>query len=260
MAPLTLLSALQSTTASAAAAHVRAAPLVDRLTEQTPPAYGTVTFLLIGAAIAGVLIIPSALWRVTGLIVTIVHELGHGFAGLMLGRRALAIRIAGDHSGLALSYGTGASAPWMTFWGYPAPALVGSLLIFAALYGYPLPALAAAAVLLFVSLIFMRGFLAITVTALTAAGIGALVNWAPAQVTSAAALGAGLFLLIGAWKGFANLLRAHARGDRGQSDAAILARATRIPAVIWLALMFLVMAGCTALSAWGVWLQIVGAA
>ena len=237
-------------------AQLRSGELLERLTAHTPPAHGTLVFLLIGAIIAGVLVLPRAMWRLTGLIVTVVHELGHGFAGLMLGRRSLAIRIAPDQSGLALSRGTGTSAPWMTFWGYPAPALIGSLLIFAALFGYPAPALAAAAVLLVISLVFMRGFLAVAVTALTAALAGFLVFWAPPVIASYAALGAGLFLLLGAWKAFGNLLAAHARGDRGQSDAALLARATGVPAGVWIVLMLLTMAGFTALSAWGVWHQL----
>lgn len=234
-------------------AQTRTGELLERLSAHTPPAHGTLIFLLIGAIIAAVLVIPRGMWRLSGLIVTIVHELGHGFAGLMLGRRSLAIRISPDQSGLALSRGTGTSAPWMTFWGYPAPALIGSLLIFAALFGYPAPALAAAVVLLIVSLVFMRGFLAVAVTALTAVIAGLLVFWAPPVIASYAALGAGLFLLLGAWKAFGNLLGAHARGDRGQSDAAILARATRVPAGVWIVLMLLAMTGFTVLSVWGVW-------
>ena len=79
--------------------------------------------LLVGTALALalLLVVPGAVWRLTGIVVTIVHELGHGCAGLLTGRRAVAIRLSPDHSGLTTSHGRAASVPWTTFWGYPAP-------------------------------------------------------------------------------------------------------------------------------------------
>ena len=99
-----------------------------------------------------------------GLVVTVVHELGHALAGLTTGRRVLRIRIEADHSGVTHTFGTSASAVWSTFWGYPFPAVVGAVWAAGAGAGrWPLVAAASAAVLV-ISLIVMRGWLSWCVT------------------------------------------------------------------------------------------------
>lgn len=202
--------------------------------------------------VALVLVVPSRMWAASGLLVTIVHELGHGFAGLMTGRRVVSIRIAGNHGGLTVSQGTSGSAVWSTFWGYPVPALVGAGLVLASLEGFAAAACFAGSLLLLVSLVFMRGGLAWVVSLVAVLGGGALLSWAPPAVVTGVVLGLGMFFLVGSVRGLGNVLRAHARGRRHESDAAFLARDTGVPSGVWLFLFALVIAGCAALSLWSI--------
>lgn len=208
--------------------------------------------LLVGTALALalLLVVPGAVWRLTGIVVTIVHELGHGFAGLLTGRRAVAIRLSPDHSGLTTSHGRAASVPWTTFWGYPAPAVLGAALVMSGLAGRGATALLVCAAVLAVSLVFMRGILAWLAVPLTAAVLLGLLGFAPDPWLTSAAVGLGVFLVCGAVRALANLTRLHARGRTHGSDAAILARETRVPGAVWLTLMWLVALACAAGSGW----------
>lgn len=208
---------------------------------------------LVALLVACALVFAPRIWRVTGLAVTVVHELGHGFTGLLRGRRAVAISISADHSGLTRSKGTAGSAPFSTFWGYPAPAIYGLLLVVASLYRHAGLALVVSGALLLVSLIFMRGWLAwaLSIAVVLLAAVLAVV--VPAEALGYVVAGIGLFFLAGALRGFGNLLAAHARGDRASSDAAIMARGTGAPAWLWLILMGLVILVCVAGALWLLW-------
>ena len=206
----------------------------------------------IAAAIALVLVVPRAVWAYSGLVVTVVHELGHGLAGLLIGRRVLGIRISADHAGLTTTKGTGASAPFSTFFGYPAPAMFGAALVAASLWGRAGTALGVSLLLLLVSLVFFRGALTwVTALICLAGGIG-LLGWTPGKWLSGVVGGIGAYFLLGSLRGFGNVLRAHATGRTDASDAAILARSTRVPAGVWLFLMALVIAASFAAAAWAI--------
>lgn len=208
--------------------------------------------LLVGTALALalLLVLPGAVWRLTGIVVTIVHELGHGFAGLLTGRRAVAIRLSPDHSGLTTSHGRAASVPWTTFWGYPAPAVLGAGLVMSGLAGRGATALLVCAAVLAVSLLFMRGILAWLAVPLTAAALLGLLGLAADPWLTSAVVGIGVFLVCGAVRALANLTRMHARGRTRASDAAILAQETRVPGGVWLTLMWCTALACAAGSAW----------
>ena len=60
-----------------------------------PPADAWV-LVLCGLLAAG-LCLPRRIWRWFGLVVTVVHELGHALAELVVGRRVMKIRIEGEH-------------------------------------------------------------------------------------------------------------------------------------------------------------------
>src|SRR5690606_26142039 len=76
-------------------------------------------------AAAALISIPRASWKVFGLFTTLVHELGHAVAAILTGRVVHGIRIRRNHSGEALSSGTG-RAVISGLMGYPAPAVVGA--------------------------------------------------------------------------------------------------------------------------------------
>ncbi|MDO5618915.1 M50 family metallopeptidase [Kocuria sp.] len=190
--------------------------------------------LVLCAAAAVVISIPRGTWRWFGLVVTVVHELGHALAGLLTGRRVMQIRINADHSGVTHSMGRGASAMWSTFWGYPFPAVVGAAWTAAVGAGYwPLAAVVSAVVLV-VSLLVMRGWLSWLVTTTTAVILLALAWY---QVTPGRwfMLAVGAALWIGALRAWINLARQHARSRRvPTSDATLLAAGTGVPAWLWL--------------------------
>lgn len=219
-----------------------------------PDAGWQATIVLIAAA--GLVFVPR-IWRFSGLCVTVVHELGHGLTGLLRGRRSVAIRVNTDHSGLTSSRGTATSAGFSTFWGYPAPAVYGVLLLVATCTRHAGLALVASAGLLLVCLIFMRGWLTWLLCLAVVLLATALAVLIPSEWLGHVVGGIGLFFLLGSLRAFGNLLRAHARGDRSGSDAAILARATGAPAGLWLTLMALVILICAAAAAWMIWSVIV---
>jgi hypothetical protein len=226
--------------------------LYDTLTVSNPvPVAGRDA--LITLVVAAVLVFLPGIWRFSGLVVTVVHELGHGFAGLLRGRRSVAISVRSDHSGQTMSRGTAQSAPFSTFCGYPAPAVYGLLLVWAALEQRAGLALVISGALLLVSLIFMRGWLAWALSLAVVALSAVLALYTPDAWLGYVVGGIGVFFLLGALRGFGNLTGAHARGDRSQSDAAILASITRAPAGVWLFLMGVVILACEAGAAWLLW-------
>ncbi|WP_291280250.1 M50 family metallopeptidase [Galactobacter sp.] len=226
--------------------------LLDTLTVSNPvPEAGRSA--AIALILAAALVFVPGVWRFSGLVVTVVHELGHGFAGLLRGRRSVAISVRTDHSGQTVSRGTAGSAPFSTFCGYPAPAIYGLLLVWAALSQRAGLALVISGALLLVSLIFMRGWLAWLLSIAVVALSAWLALYTPDEWLGYVVGGIGIFFLLGALRGFGNLTRAHARGDRTQSDAAVLASITRAPAGLWLFLMGVVILGCLAAAAWLLW-------
>lgn len=204
------------------------------------------TLLLTGAAIAAVLVVPRPVWRVTGVWVTLIHELGHALAGAVRGRTGMRIRVRRDHSGLTTSTGQADTVAWTSFWGYPAPPLVGALLVAAAAVGWrtgsPVWPTAALIVLLVVcaaALLFMRGVIAVGTTFVVLAGSLGLLLRAPDPVVVLVLLAVGLFAWAGGLRALANLTRLHLRGRARDSDASALGRLTPLPAAVWLVVFWL---------------------
>ena len=109
--------------------------------------------LLLIAAAAALLTMPRPVWRWFGLFVTFVHELGHAFAALLTGQVVKGIELRFDHSGQMRSMGRSRfAAAWTGFWGYPVPAVIGALLIWAAFNGWAGFALSAGALILLAAL------------------------------------------------------------------------------------------------------------
>lgn len=191
-------------------------------------------------AVVGALIVLPPLWRRVRVAVTVVHELGHGLVGILCGRRFTGLVLRADMSGHAVTAGRprGPGRVLSTWAGYPAPALVGALLIRAAGTGWSGPVLGAATVVLLLSLVRVRSLYTAAVMVLVTAGSGALWWWGGTGLRAAVLLGAGAFLLVGAWRHLGALVASPSPG----SDAAVLARLTRVPAALWV-LSFALAAG-----------------
>jgi hypothetical protein len=224
--------------------------VLERATSATALPDSPLLLVAVALAIALALVVPRAIWSVSGHVVTIVHELGHGFAGLVTGRRAVSIRLSGNHAGVTTSKGTAASVPWTTFWGYPVPALVGAALVLAGMAGWAGTALAVSTAVLLLSLLFMRGILAWLLTPLTVLFGAVLLAVAPDPWLSSAVVGIGIFLVCGAVRALINLIRGHLRGRTHDSDARLLAQATRVPAGVWLLLFAVVIGAAVLASGW----------
>ncbi|PRB36713.1 hypothetical protein CQ020_19530 [Arthrobacter sp. MYb23] len=207
-------------------------------------------------ACAVILSIPRATWRWFGLYVTFVHELGHAYAALMTGRFVHGLRIGLDHSGRLVSSGRSTfGAAWSGFWGYPAPAVVGLCLIAAFAAGRSGAAMSVGALILLVSLIFLRNLTGILVAVLSAGIAQLLILFATPTAVNYAVLALGVALSVGGVRDLFKLAGVHTRRrERLQaSDAFILGRTTGVPAFVWLAGFTVVIIGCTLASVWLLW-------
>ena len=194
-----------------------------------------VVALIVLGAVA--LSIPKVTWRYFGLFVTVVHELGHAFAGLMTGRLITGIKLNKDHSGTTHSIGRpGLGAVWSGFWGYPAPAVVGAALVWASINGWSSAALSAGTIVLVLTLLFIRNFTGILIMLACAAASWVLAWYAPGVMLAYITLALGIALLVGGIRDWINVVSVHfvRRNELSSSDAYILFRQTMVPSPVWL--------------------------
>ncbi len=183
-------------------------------------------------------------WQVLRLVVTLVHELGHAVVGVAVGRRFTGFVLRSDMSGHAVTFGppTGAGVVATAWAGYPAPAILGAILVWLASVGWSAPLLVLLLLGLLLSVVFVRSGLTLLVVAATAAGLGGLWWWGGEAVQHHVVAAVGFFLVVGAWRHLGAVIT---RPDPS-SDPSVLARATRVPAGVWQASFVLV----CALSSW----------
>lgn len=209
------------------------------------PLEGRPILLVLLAALVAVGV--PALWSVLRLGVTLVHELGHALVGMACGRRFTGFVLRGDMSGHAVTVGpsSGAGRAATTWAGYPAPAVVGGAAVWLGAHGWAGVVLASVLVVLVVGLVRSRSVLTVLVVVVVGA-LTAWTWWAGSDVVRAQVLvGTGVVLVVGAWRH----LGAVAGSRDSGSDAAVLARLTRVPRVLWLLTFVLVCAGATWLAA-----------
>lgn len=190
------------------------------------------TPLLVVLAVALVAVAAGPAWGVLRLGVTLVHELGHALVGVLSGRRFTGFVLRGDMSGHAVTVGParGVGRVLTTWAGYPAPALVGALLVVLAVRGWSAPVLTVALVLLVAALLRVRSVLTAVVVLAVIVGAGALWWRAGGQLQAQAVVAVGVVLLVGAWRHLGAVL---ASPRQGTSDPEVLARLTRVPTVLW---------------------------
>lgn len=187
---------------------------------------------LIGVLVlAGIAVAWWPAWRILRLVVTLVHELGHAAIGVVFGRRFTGFVLRADMSGHAVTVGParGLGVVATTWAGYPAPAVVGALLVWLAASGWSGPVVTALLVALLVALVFVRSALTALVVGGSLAAVAALWWWRDDAVQQHVLVGVGVVLLVGAWRHLATVLgRVEATSDVG-----VLARQTGIPAPLW---------------------------
>lgn len=224
--------------------------MLGGFTQVTPLAPPAATLaLIIGAAV--VLAVAPLSWKYFGLFVTVVHELGHAFAALMTGQRITGIKINSDQSGSTHSLGRGGwRTVWSGFWGYPTPAVVGAALIWSTLNGWHPAALSLSAVVILLTLLFIRNFYGAAVIFACVLGSAALLLYTSRTVQGYITLVLGVAMLVGAVRDWLNVVSVHGkrRHQLQSSDAHILARRSKLPAGLWLLLFGLVIAAAVGIS------------
>lgn len=203
------------------------------------------TLALASAAVALALVVVPGLWRHARHLVTIAHEGGHGVAALVTGRRLAGIRLHSDTSGLTVSKGrpTGPGMVFTAFAGYTAPALLGLAAAYGVAARHPVAVLWVVLLLLALLLLQIRNFFGLYAVGLAAAGVFAVSWWASGQVQSFVAHAGAWFLLLAAPRTVLELARTRRTGAGRSSDADVLARLTRVPATVWVAVFGLVALG-----------------
>ena len=203
-------------------------------------------------AAAALLSIPRATWQWFGLFTTLVHELGHAFAAVLSGRVVHGIRIRRNHSGDALSSGSGVLGTVVSgVMGYPAPAVVGAVQLWCVFNGYTAAALFAGGVVLVLTLLVIRNLFGVLVVLASAAASAALWFYASADVQSYALLVLGTALLVGSVRGLLGVIAVHTsrRTQLHTSDAYLLFRRTGVPSPLWLALFAAIIGACVFFAA-----------
>jgi hypothetical protein len=199
------------------------------------------------ALVAAVLVVAvPAVWQILRLAVTLVHELGHAMVGLAVGRRFTGFVLRGDMSGHAVTVGPsrGLGRVLSTWAGYPAPAVVGAVLVWAAGGGWAAPALTLVVAVLLVALVRVRSVLTAVVMLVSLAATGALWWWRDDAAQAQVLVASGIVLLVGAWRHLGAVVSTRAR----TSDPAVLATLTQVPRAVWNGSFVLVCAGATGLA------------
>ncbi|WP_369045200.1 M50 family metallopeptidase [Sinomonas sp. P10A9] len=206
--------------------------------------------LLLGAAAA--LCVVPVLWQFFGRFVTIVHELGHAFAGLATGMRVTGITLRLDQGGTTHGVGRG-RAVWFGFWGYPSPAVVGAVLVWASAAGFGRAALSVSMVLLVLVFLFIRNMAGVFILSGAILAVAVIVVAVPPDVQGHLTLAVGLALVVGAARDWWNVVSVHTsrRRELGSSDAYILSRRTGVPSAVWL-FAFATVIALAGLASWAV--------
>lgn len=239
--------------------------LGERVTSTQPDLDWWLALAMTGLAL--VLAWSPAGYRVVRHLATLTHEAGHAAVAVLAGRRLSGIRLHSDTSGVTLSRGRprGPGMVLMLAAGYPAPAVVGLAGAWLVGAGYAAGWLWSLVLLCALMLLLVRNLYGLWVVLATGVAVAALSWGASSLVLSAVAHVVAWSLLLSAPRAVVELQRQRRRlGRRGlgraasagrgpDSDVDQLARLTRVPAVLWTALFWLVCVGCLVAGGWLLW-------
>jgi hypothetical protein len=204
------------------------------------------------AAVAVVLVVADGPWQRARSLITVAHEAGHALTARATGRRLVRVRPHAETAGLAVTSGRPDGPGMVTtlLAGYVTPSLLGLFGVLLLTDGLVTIALWVAVVLLLAALALVRDAHGVAVILGAGAAVGLLAWFAPATVQAALGLAGTWFLLIGAVRPVLELHRQHRAGEAWNSDAHQLARLTRLPAQLWIALLGGLTAAALPLAAW----------
>lgn len=218
------------------------------------------TFAIITGLVVALAAVPPV-WRVARQASTIIHEMGHVLAAWCTGRRVSGIKLHSDTSGVTLSRGK-PNGPGLlvTFLaGYPAPGLLGVLLIWLGTTGHAGAALTVFQAVLVLALLLSRNVIGI-LSCLLAALASGWIWWSnDPEIVGYTVVALGVFYALAGLRGSLDLCRVHLTGKRQSSaavaatDASQAARAWRflpLPAAIWLLFFVLISAGSATAVFW----------
>jgi hypothetical protein len=220
--------------ASGGLAH-HAADLWQRAlaTQPLPPLW----LVLASGALALLAVASPRAWRVTRIVVTIVHESGHALVALATGRRLSGVRLYRSTAGVTESAGrpTGPGIVLTSAAGYPAPPLTAMLLLSLVLLAGLVIAIRNAYGMLAV-LVTGGAIAAVSLLAapVVQAGFGYVMTW---------------FLLLGGVRPVIELQGERRQGRSRRTDADQLARLTRVPGGVWVMIFGLLAVAALAVSA-----------
>ena len=208
------------------------------------------TLVLAAAAVAVLLVLVPAPWRLSRNVVTIAHEGAHAVAALLSGRSLAGIRVHSDTSGVTVSRGrsTGPGMVLTAAAGYVGPALLGLGAAYLLRERHALAVLWLAVLLLGLLLLQIRNFYGLYAVLVAGIGVVAVSWWGSELVQSMAAYVGTWFLLLAAPRPVLELQSQRWRGGARTSDADQLARLTRLPGLLWVGFFLAVTLGCLALG------------
>lgn len=134
--------------------------------------------------------------------------------------------------------------------GYLGPSVAGMLAALLLWNRHAVAVLWSVLVLLTLLLLQIRNWFGLLVVLMTGLGVFAASWWLSEQGQSAVAYLLTSFLLIAAPRPVLELARQRRRRGAGRSDADELARLTRIPAVVWLAVFLVATMGSAVAGSW----------
>ncbi len=187
----------------------------------------------------------DGVWRWSRSVITIVHEGGHAVAALLTGRRLTGIRLHADTSGLTLSVGrpTGPGMVVTAAAGYVSPSLVGLIGVALLAVDQVTVMLWAAAAVLAAMLIMVRNLYGALVLVVAGAAVVATSFYASPGLQAGFGYGLTWFLLLGGVRPVVEVWRQRHEQWGQVSDAAQLARLTRLPVLVWTGFFGLVALG-----------------
>lgn len=187
----------------------------------------------------------DGVWRWSRNVITIVHEGGHALAALLTGRRLTGIRLHADTSGLTLSVGrpTGPGMVMTAAAGYVSPPLVGMVGVALLTADQVTIMLWTATGVLAAMLIMVRNLYGATLLIVAGAAVVAISFYGSPGLQAGFAYGLTWFLLLGGVRPVFELFRQRHDPWGRASDAAQLARLTRLPMLVWTGFFGLVSVG-----------------
>lgn len=217
--------------------------LWDRVTAVQPPPAADVVARCAGIALA--LVLVPGLWPVARHAVTVAHEAGHAVVAALTGRRLTGIRLHADTSGLTLSRGRprGPGMALMLLAGYPGPAALGLGAAALVAAGRSVLLLWLLLAVLAGMLLLVRNLFGLWVVLVGGAGVAAVSWYATPTVQTAVACTLAWFWLLAAPRTVLELAASRRRPGARTSDADQLATVTRVPAVVWVAVLLILTVG-----------------